>query len=429
MIPLSPFFLSSRLRQVSPGWAGAGAALCALFLAAPVLQAQVPLTGANGREVEFAGVKSAGPAGLVVQVQRVGDPVTLSWDRFDLEKLKENQPDIHRAYLAAQVGEETTLNLGMFAPAPGSAEPEMLTPEMISAVAGRYRTSAGTGRFTLQLPPGGAAKAVLLLSMGDDGNSERYMGNPERNRWSRLTDKHQIALLAYQFPVGADARGEGFVKAAPFVFAEHGSGEAVLKALENFARDAKRPELAEAPLLVYGLGVPGAAFAYNFTQAFPQRVLAAVAAKGAFYAGEPSEASAGVPLLFVTGEYDEDINLWRPEQTMEEAYEAALPLKPHWTQALEFRAGAGDSPELDHFVLTYLDRMMLVRLSPEGELQPLDASRAWTGDLNSFKPGRAEEDGEPLSPDQTWLPDGEIARMWEEFANGDLKVPALASDN
>lgn len=412
----------SRLRffawAIALGW---------LWMMSGVLMA-LPITGANGKVVDFAGVKSAKPEGLEVQIQRVGgEPIIIPWNKFDLDKLKEEQAEIYRAYEAAQVGEATELNLGIFAPAqPMTNEPQKITSEMISKVPGRYNASSGTGAFTLQLPPGGKARAILLLSLGEDGNSERYMGAPDQNRWSDLIRKHGLAVMAYKFPMSANAwGGEAFTKAAPHAFAGQGSGEALLKALKSMAGSAKRPELADLPFIIYGQGVPGAAFAYNFTQAFPERVIAAVVAKGAFYIGERSEASAKVPILLVEGEYDQEVDLWKPTDTLRETYEASLGLKPSWIYALEFRAGPGETQELIHFGMTFLDRMLLVRLSPEGELVDLDQSRSWIGDLNTFTPERAENGGESeLTADQTWLPDGEIAKMWEEFCHGNLRIPS-----
>lgn len=389
----------------------------------------LPLTGSNGKVVEFAGVKSASPDGLEVKVSELDSAtIVVPWDKLDILKLKEDYPNIHIAYENALSKRTITeINLGIFSSKISMTDnPKILTTEMINKVPGRYSASSGTGAFTLQLPQGGKARAILLLSMGDDGNSERYIGRPERSRWKNMVDKHSLAVMAYRFPMSANARGgEPFTKAAPHAFAGQGSGEALLKALKSMAGTANRPELADLPFIVYGQGVPGAAFAYNFTQAFPDRVIASVVAKGAFYIGERSESSAKVPMLLVEGEYDQDINLWKPTDTLRETYEASLGLKPNWIYALEFRAGPGETQELIHFGMTFLDRMLLVRLSAEGELVDLDLSRAWIGDLKAFTPERAEEDAEAvLTADQTWLPDGEIAKMWEEFCNGNLKVPA-----
>lgn len=76
--------------------------------------------------------------------------------------------------------------------------------------------------------------------------------------------------------------------------------------LDKVADKAKRPELKTAPFVLYGRGVGGASFVYHMAQWKPERVVAAVAAKGAFFDAEPSEVSAKVPILFLESEYDDE---------------------------------------------------------------------------------------------------------------------------
>lgn len=85
-----------------------------LFLAAHSVGAEsVFLKGANGRVVEFAGVRSAGPQGLMLLMQADGDEMLVGWDKVDLEDLKKHDK-IYSAYQNAQNGRETTLNLGVY---------------------------------------------------------------------------------------------------------------------------------------------------------------------------------------------------------------------------------------------------------------------------------------------------------------------------
>ncbi len=85
-----------------------------LFLAAHSFGAEsVFLKGANGRIVEFAGVRSAGPQGLILLMQADGDEMLVGWDKIDLEDLKKHDK-IYSAYQNAQSGRKTTLNLGVY---------------------------------------------------------------------------------------------------------------------------------------------------------------------------------------------------------------------------------------------------------------------------------------------------------------------------
>lgn len=89
----------------------------AALLLAPALHAEdVKLTGANGRAVEFAGIWEARPEGLVVVTSAESAPVIVAWDKFDLAKLKTEQPALEAARQRAVFLRSTQpVNLGLFA--------------------------------------------------------------------------------------------------------------------------------------------------------------------------------------------------------------------------------------------------------------------------------------------------------------------------
>jgi hypothetical protein len=91
-------------------------ALLLLSFIAPVAGASVLLTGANGRSVEFAGIWEARTEGLVVVTTAESDPVLVPWDKFDLVKLKTEQPALESARQRAVFLRTTQpVNLGLFA--------------------------------------------------------------------------------------------------------------------------------------------------------------------------------------------------------------------------------------------------------------------------------------------------------------------------
>lgn len=76
----------------------------------------VKLTGANGRAVEFAGIWEARPEGLIVVTSAESAPVTVTWDKFDLAKLKSEQPALDAArQRAVFLRSAQPVNLGLFA--------------------------------------------------------------------------------------------------------------------------------------------------------------------------------------------------------------------------------------------------------------------------------------------------------------------------
>jgi len=90
--------------------------ICALPLVSALHAEDVKLTGANGRSVEFAGIWEARPEGLVVVTSAESAPIIVTWDKFDLAKLKTEQPALDAARQRAVFLRSTQpVNLGLFA--------------------------------------------------------------------------------------------------------------------------------------------------------------------------------------------------------------------------------------------------------------------------------------------------------------------------
>lgn len=90
--------------------------LILLFCVGTVRADPVSLTGANGHKVEFAGIWEARPDGLVVLMRPEANPITVAWDKFDLDLLKAEQPAILAARdRALFLRVPQPLNLGLFA--------------------------------------------------------------------------------------------------------------------------------------------------------------------------------------------------------------------------------------------------------------------------------------------------------------------------
>jgi hypothetical protein len=75
----------------------------------------VTLTGANGRGVDFAGIWEARPEGLMVVMTADSPLLLVPWDRFDLAKLKSDQPAIWAAHeRAVFLKSAQPVNQGLF---------------------------------------------------------------------------------------------------------------------------------------------------------------------------------------------------------------------------------------------------------------------------------------------------------------------------
>ncbi|WP_269540847.1 hypothetical protein [Cerasicoccus fimbriatus] len=75
----------------------------------------IMLKGANGREVDFAGVLKASKEGLTVKISPDANEMVVPWEKFDLDAMKAEQPEIYTAYTRSSLGQnEVMLKLGVF---------------------------------------------------------------------------------------------------------------------------------------------------------------------------------------------------------------------------------------------------------------------------------------------------------------------------
>ena len=114
----------------------------------------IRLAGANGREVDFAGIWEARPEGLVVLITAEAPVSIVAWDRFDLARLRNDQPSIDAArQRAVFLRSPQPINLGLFAglltPAQIGSELRRILDESTTVkVPLRYRTTTTTSSST-----------------------------------------------------------------------------------------------------------------------------------------------------------------------------------------------------------------------------------------------------------------------------------------
>lgn len=421
----------------------------------PILSVSaITLKGSNGRAVEFHTIKSATPKGITAQMVPDGPVLGIPWEKLDLAALETDQNAIYEAYLRTKEGETIELDLaeGMAAkPADPDAPPAPPKERYI----GWMDTKVGAIEFMLQMP---AAKprGVLVISLDDFGDAFRNVQGHEKGSgvWSEFQNKHDLALLSYSLGTGQ----EDPTKLDSFVFAHKGSGKTLLTALKNFATKIKEPGFADLPIALYGAGRTGAAFVYNFVQAHPERVLGAVVSKGAFYDAEPTEASAKVPMLFIWGQYCTNHELWQSENSAEPILAKYASRKPNWTNSRELRGRDEQNLEVEYMAKQYLLKVIPERMPevkppappvlepnpaakpaegapaaetkpeppPEPEIpEPVELDRA-KGSVGNIKTGVVVKITDPaaaLGPDETFIPNGEVATIWKKFILGELEAP------
>jgi hypothetical protein len=415
-----------------------------LFTAFPGSVQAITLTGANGKAVPFHLIKEATPKGLTVQLVADGPIIGVTWDKLDLKALERDQKLIFAAYERAIAGETIELNLDEATPGAPSTT-DGTTPRPASGAEAKYPgwldTKVGKIEFMLQLPVS-KPRGILLISLDDFGHSFRYLYNIRdraKGPWADFQSKHDFALLSYD--VESSDQAVDPTKIDDFVFADKGSGRALESALGNFASKLKQPELTGLPIAIYGSERTGAAFAYSYLHYKPERVLAAVICKGAFYDSAPRPETAKIPVLFLWGEYCKNHELWASENHAASVLAKAAPLKPNWTNGREFRGNSDLNPELEHFGKLYLIEMIKMRLpektgsnttapaadgaKPEEAslLAEIDRTKGYRANVETAEVFKITDPEAALGEEETFIPNDAVSNLWKKFVMGELEAP------
>ena len=420
-----------------------GLACLLLFALVPVRLEAVPITGANGSVVDFAGVKAATPAGLVVKIQPTSGEVTVPWDKFDLGKMKSEQAAIFAGYQKAQAGVTTALSLGVFEKQMPAKPQETSTLATRAGSDDHYvqttisgKAGSGFSKMTVAMRrPSSNAKAIFVGVFGEgrgyENYSSTYLARGERSSWDEFWAANKLVPVGIRIEWSVpDPRKE------PWFLADKGSGDALLQAISNLAKQVGRDDLANAPIVIYGRETMGSGFAYNLTQYQPDRILCSVAMKsGGLYNVEPTENSVKVPMLFVKGEYDDSHREWKLEPTLSDdgreidppneaanRYRSSLALRPLWSLMIEPRGTTDINPMTELLGKEFISAVVKQRFGT-GRLTDMVPDIYQMGNLTEKTIANMPDDQGVLANDETWLPDPQFAKAWQKFLNGELIPP------
>jgi len=267
--------------------------------------------------------------------------------------------------------------------------------------------------FRLWRPDGTQpVRAVVVLVPGSDEDGRAQVENPQ---WQAFAAKHDLALVGCYF--SDKAHPQMFIEA--YANAARGSGQALLDALTAFSIQLGRPELASAPLLLWGMSA-GGQFNYEFAAWRPDRVVGFVVNKGGFYySALLSPEARQVPGLFFVGGKD--------LKTRQQAIHGVFAINRRggalWT-LIEEPAAAHVIARSRDIAEMYFDELIPLRLAPSSpEPLPLAEGKGFSGDPRSFNAHRicGREDGN-ASYATSWLPTERMARLWEA-ASKDQSLP------
>jgi poly(3-hydroxybutyrate) depolymerase len=250
----------------------------------------------------------------------------------------------------------------------------------------------------------GTMRAVLVLMPGSNGD-----GRPaaEDTVWQAFATKNKLAIVACRFT--DKPHDQSFIEA--YADVSKGSGQALLDAITKFSARSQHAEIANAPLLLWGMSA-GGEFNYEFAVWKPERVAAFIVNKGNFYyTALVPPATRDVPgMLFVGGK-----DLEFRTNTIVGLF------------ALNRRGGAlwalAEEPGVGHVVgksrdvaMAFFEDVLPMRLAGEhAGLSPMNAKSGFLGD---FKTKSYQPIGEAAPKDPTaWLPTERVARAWQDMVN------------
>jgi hypothetical protein len=238
--------------------------------------------------------------------------------------------------------------------------------------------------------------------------------------WRALARKHDAAVVVPMYWVDGSC--------SDWNDPESGSERALFAALADFARRSGRPELEDAPWLLWGHS-GGSSWSAQMIVRHPGRVLAASFRGGCHRQfGDPEfrrrflEVAGELPLLFVWGaresvpESRHHVS-WEPMNTMfrelrEQGGRVCRVIDP------SSEHGCDDSRLMS---IPFFDAVLC------GEAEP--QAPGMLGDIASHEPRALDEAGR-ADPALAWLPNAGFARLWSEFSqHGTLRPsgPELAA--
>lgn len=256
--------------------------------------------------------------------------------------------------------------------------------------------------FRLWLPDGiETLQAIAVLVPGSNGDGR---GQVEDSVWQSFARKNNVALVGVQLT--DKPHEQRFIE--EYVDVSRGSGQALLDVIATFASRSEHAELANAPLLLWGMSA-GGQFNYEFVAWKPERVAAFVVNKGGiYYSALLSRAARETPGLLFTGGQD----LQSRVQTITGLFALNRRGGALWALAEEPQAGHSVGKSRDMALAFYED---VLALRGGSELRPLDPEQGLIGDYESKTYGPMPE---RLTTEPTaWLVSERVAEAWAAIVN------------
>jgi dienelactone hydrolase len=261
--------------------------------------------------------------------------------------------------------------------------------------------------FRLWLPENvGPVRALAILVPGSNGDGRAQVDDPF---WQEFAVAHHIGLVGVHLT--DKPHDQMFIE--HYVDVSKGSGQALVDALASFAKKANHPEIATAPVLLWGMSA-GGEFNYEFAAWKPERVVAFVVNKGnVYYTALAPDAARRVPGVLFTGEKDLAFRV--------DAIAGLFAINRRAGALWAYAQEPGVGHEVAHsreFAAVFFDEMLKARLTDGGSLKPLDDKSGFFGDAKTQTVQPVGETKPPSNYPVSWLPTKRVARAWESVLAG-----------
>jgi poly(3-hydroxybutyrate) depolymerase len=255
--------------------------------------------------------------------------------------------------------------------------------------------------------PDGAGKldGILVLNPGSNGDGRGQASDPVWRQWAA---GHKLAIVATRFTDKVPSFVEDYADVSK------GSGPALLNAIDSFAKRSHHPELATAPLVLWGMSA-GGEVNYELAAWKPERIAAFVVNKGNFYyTGIASKATRAVPALLFVGNDDLQYRITAVTGIF------AMNRRPGALWALVQEPGTphavGRSDEMSRIFFDDVLPMRIGAMSGK-TLGALDASKGWQGDLAKHTVAPVVAGAKLPDEPTVWLPSERSAKAWAAVEN------------
>jgi len=235
-------------------------------------------------------------------------------------------------------------------------------------------------------------KGIVCVALGINGDSRPEVDEPV---WREFARKHQLAVVGVFLRSPENA-------IIQYWRAERGSGAALVASLDALAEKSGHPEIASAPLLMWGHSA-GGVFNFGFACYAPERVLAFATIKEGLYDSPVSDEARAVPGLFIVGEKDRPHRIIGANKAVFENRQRGA----RWCLAVEANVGHAISKAND-IIIPFFEAVMESGFDtarrPEGFGVDIDKMKI----IPAGKPPRSVKYS-------IWMPTEEFGPVWRTF--------------